>query len=270
MPTYRNGYIPRDLLVRIASGTNSDVGYWEHLLSPATYARHLALVKRARDRAGKTLAMGAGWSAYRPYDQQVRAREIYGNGAAQPGTSSHGGFWEGRQTLAMDYSNWSSVYGGDRATFYADCRAVGLEPGLIEPRRGYPDEPWHVVDGQPWSAVPAYDGVFTPFLPEEEDMTPEQDAMLRDIQNKLSIKGAGYGRPEVIQQRVDAIVEKLETGAGYDWLPAIANQGHAILAAVGGLNVTAAPVDVQALADALREGLGAAIASELAERLANG
>jgi len=173
--TYTNGRIPKDRLITFATGVNTTVGYWEHSLSPATYARHLALVKRARDRTGRTLAMGAGWSAYRPFDQQVIARKIYGNGAANPGTSSHGGFWEGRQTLAMDYSNWGYVYNWDQGAFFADCRAVGLTPGMIMRSRGYPDEPWHVIDLNPWGAVPAFDGVFTPFPSEEDDMFTEQD-----------------------------------------------------------------------------------------------
>lgn len=184
MSTYKNGYIPRSMLVLIASGTNQH-GYWEHLLSPATKARHDALVARAKARTGRTLAMGAGWSAYRPYAEQVKARQIYGNGAAVPGTSSHGGFWEGKQTLAMDFSNWSTVYGGDRAAFFADCRAAGLEPDLISPRRGYPDEPWHVVCSNPWSAVPAGGGA-TPFPSQEDDMTPDQAKQLDFIYKALA------------------------------------------------------------------------------------
>jgi hypothetical protein len=158
MPTYANGYIPADLLVTFERGYNSTDGHWNHSLSAATYSRHLALVNRAYARTGRTLTISSGWGAYRPYAAQVIARNVYGNGAAWPGTSSHGGFWEGRQTLAMDYSNWSWVYGGDRAAFAADCAAVGLTANMIVPSRGYPDEPWHVIDLDPWSAVPAGGG----------------------------------------------------------------------------------------------------------------
>lgn len=154
MPTYSNGYIPANLLVTFASGTNGD-GYWEHQLSPGTLAKHRALVARARARTGKTLQASDGWSCYRPYKWQVVYRQRYGNGAAVPGTSSHGGIWEGRQTLAIDYHNWSTVYGGNQAAFFADARAVGLTPGLIMRSRGYPDEPWHLIDENPWAPAPA-------------------------------------------------------------------------------------------------------------------
>lgn len=59
---------------------------------------------------------------------------------------------------------------------------------------------------------------------DDDDMNAEQDNRLRNIENLLAIPGAGYGRPEVIQQNTDKIIGKLETGAGYDWLPAISNQ----------------------------------------------
>jgi len=185
MPTYSNGRIPLDLLVVFARGWNKTDGNWFHALSPATYAKHLALVERAKRRTGRKLVISGGWSAYRPYEAQVLARQIHGNWAAVPGTSSHGGFWEGRQTLAMDYGNWKYVYGnGDgedtydkRAAFFADCRAVGLEPDLISPRRGYPDEPWHVVDLDPWGPVPAGLNVNPLDDPEEVPEESEEDDM---------------------------------------------------------------------------------------------
>lgn len=161
MVTYSNGYIPSSLLVTFNVGRSAGEGEWKHQLSPATYAKHLALVALARKNTGRTLTLSNGWSGYRPYSAQMYARQRYGNGAAWPGTSSHGGFWEGQQTLAIDYGNWSYVYNGSRDAFYRDCRAVGFEPGLISPQRGYPDEPWHVVDKNPWAAVPAGSGVST-------------------------------------------------------------------------------------------------------------
>lgn len=66
----------------------------------------------------------------------------------------------------------------------------------------------------------------------------------KDTNNKVSIPGVNYGRPEVIQQRTEAI-----------------------LAMLGGLT-PGGQIDTEALASKLREGLGAEIANELAERLA--
>ena len=146
--------------------------------------------------------------------------------------------------------------------------------------RAHPDHGWRfVVKSERWHAqyyphldLHRHEGFPAGFNPtpfEEDDMFSDADrALLQDVNNKLSIEGAGYGRPEVIQQRVDTIVDKLETGGGYDWLPAIANQNHAILAALGSMQ-TGAPIDVQALAAELRGFLGDELAAELAERLAS-
>lgn len=171
---YENGRIPLESLVIFNSGFDQSEweavfeGRWVHALSPATYARHVELVKRAKRRTGNTLQISSGWGAYRPFEIQVLARARYGNGAAWPGTSSHGGYWEDQNTMAMDYSNWASVYGGDnpntRAAFAEDCASVGLTAFLISTGRGYPDEPWHVNDLNPWSAVPSFPG-----SEEEED-----------------------------------------------------------------------------------------------------
>lgn len=153
MARYPNGYIPESALVTFHTGYSPGEGNWKWQLPPATYQKHLRLVALALKNTGRTLTLSNGWSGYRPYAAQVRAKAIYGRGAADPGTSSHGGYWEKQDTSAMDYGNWSYVYGGNREAFYRDVRAVGLEPGLISPQRGYPDEPWHVVDKSPYAAV---------------------------------------------------------------------------------------------------------------------
>lgn len=183
---WRNGSIPEGDLVRFGlSGYNDIDKDWYWALTPGTLARVRALIARAKQRTGRELSPGQGWTTYRPYTAQVIARQQWGNGAATPGTSSHGGFWEGRETLAVDFSNWSWVYGGDRSAFYADCWAVGLTPGMIEPRRGYPDEPWHVIDMNPRAAAPAVAGTATPF--EEEDIVG-QDA--QNLQKSIDTWGA--------------------------------------------------------------------------------
>jgi hypothetical protein len=183
MPTYQNGFIPLNLLTVFNTGHNSTDGDWFHALSPATYARHLALVRRAAARRASAglpaleLAISLGWSAYRPYAAQVLAEKIWGLGAATPGKSSHGGFWENQQCLAMDYGNWADVYRGCGGldAFAADCRAVGLSPLMITKARGYPDEFWHVIDLHPWSAVPAFSDA-SPFP--TSTITNQEDDMI--------------------------------------------------------------------------------------------
>lgn len=179
---YSNGYIPDSLLVTFNTGWNSTDGNWKHQLSPSSYVKHQALVNLARQHTGRTLTITEGWGAYRPYNIQVLARQMYGYGAATPGQSSHGGFWEGKQTLAIDYGNWGWVYGWDRAAFYRDVYACGLTPGLIHPSRGnnYPDEPWHVVDLAPWQAVAA-GGNGVPFI--------DLALLRRQKENSMYIKG---------------------------------------------------------------------------------
>lgn len=175
--TYRNGYVPESKLVIFKRGRNERDGDWFWGLSPSTYRKHLALVARAKKRTGRTLSPSDGWSTYRPYAAQEDARDRYGVGAAWPGTSSHGGYWEGRDTLAIDYGNWAWVYAQfgsrARAEFYADCRAVGLAPGMISKARGYPDEPWHVIDLDPWAPVPS--GSVTPGDTTNKPAQPEED-----------------------------------------------------------------------------------------------
>ena len=164
---YENGRIPLESLVIFNSGFDQSEweptfqGMWVHALSPATYARHVELVKRVEARTGKTLQISSGWGAYRPFEIQVLAREKYGIGAAWPGTSSHGGYWEDQNTMAMDYSNWGEAYNWDFDAFTADCASVGLTAGLIMPNRGYPTEQWHVVDLAPWSAVPSFPDTYS-------------------------------------------------------------------------------------------------------------
>lgn len=147
--TVRNGFIPEEYLVTIAEGWDEPDGHWKHQMTPATYQKHQRLLEIARRRTGRTLEISVGWGAYRPHHIQVLARQIHGIWAAWPGTSSHGGFWEGREVMAIDYSNWGWVYGWNRTAWNTDVRAAGLTPDMITPARGYPDEPWHVVDMNP-------------------------------------------------------------------------------------------------------------------------
>ena len=216
---WRNGYIPESDLTIFRRGRNATDGDWFWGLTPATYARHLALVERAKNRTRRTLEPTDGWGTYRHYAAQVIARRIYGNGAAVPGTSSHGGYWEGRETLAIDYSNWSWVYGGDRATFYADCRAVGLTPGMIEPRRGYPDEPWHVIDENPRGPVPAFDNVSkfepAPVVPPKRKKRTMIYAAWRDANNTIAVQAVAGGKVTLLKDPTEWVGIQAATGAEY-------------------------------------------------------
>lgn len=283
MPTYSNGYIPESLLVTFATGWSSTDGNWKHQLSPATYAKHLELVKRS---PGGKLAVTPGWGAYRPYQAQVVARRLFGNGAAVPGTSSHGGFWEGRQTLAIDYHNWGSIYGWDQARWFADVRAVGLTPGMIMRSRGYPDEPWHVIDLDPWAAVPAGVGA-EPFEPLEEFMGALSDDQQRQMYDALVVNGGQYYKTDaivnairgeliesVVRKELKPLLEAIRNGDvyfpgtnwnAYETLANVSREDAGTLAAI--LARAGGAVDVAALAAQIREGLGAEVAAELARRL---
>lgn len=194
MPIYSNGNVPTELLITFNSGWD-DLGYWEHQWPAHTLALHNALVARAAARRAAAglpplpLRLQAGWTAYRPLQWQKTYRAILGLGAADPGKSSHGGTFEGAQTMAGDYA-WQSVYRdcGGRDAFFADCRAVGLAPGMIMASRGYPDEDWHVIDPDPWGAVPAFASTteFNPYKSEEDD-----DMLM------LNITGLGIATPKV-------------------------------------------------------------------------
>ncbi|WP_442575859.1 hypothetical protein ACSBPH_01530 [Microbacterium sp. F51-2R] len=195
MPLYKNGYIPVDLLVSVGSGEDS-YGRYDWLLSPSTAAKHEALLKR-----NPRLRPSAGFSCYRPYAWQVKYRAVWGNGAAWAGTSSHGGLWEGKQTLAIDYGNWAYCYGNrdgrdtpdKRDAFFADCRAVGLSPNLICPARGYPDEPWHVIDLDPWAPTTA--GTVTGLVPEAKKARAGMATVYVNVDTKVfALAGDGVGK----------------------------------------------------------------------------
>ncbi|WP_279367326.1 hypothetical protein [Microbacterium testaceum] len=183
----RNGEVPESELTIFHRGRNSVDGDWFWGLPPASYAKHLNLLTLARRRGRGELSPSDGWGTYRPkVPAQVIARRIYGNGAAVPGTSSHGLYWEGQDTAAVDYSNWGEIYGWDILAFAADCRAVGLTPLMIVPARGYPYEPWHVIDLNPLGPVPALLGLGAiNFDPQGDDMY--DDKAREELMHRLDV-----------------------------------------------------------------------------------
>lgn len=159
MSRYKNGQIPSSLLV--------EVGPY-HWMPAATAARWRALVADIQKAEGVTMRITPGKNAYRDYEGQVFARNAACargrcNDAAVPGTSSHGGEYQGRDSLAIDVDNWAVL---GQSKWYAYCRKHGFEPGFFD------WEPWHIIDWNPWvmpkpsgggSSKPA------PAVPEEEE-----------------------------------------------------------------------------------------------------
>lgn len=124
--------------------------------------------------------------------------------------------------------------------------------------------------------------------PEEEDMTPEQDARLKRIENFLEVTGQKYGRPQVIQQAVEDIQARLMaphlTGGNWDAFDETIRNTRALLAlSSSGADVDAAELashlapllppllsaQPQAISDADLDRIKTAVADEQARRLSN-
>lgn len=169
MARYPNGGIPPSQLVHLGG---------QHWLTRATAARWAALVADVRKNEGITLRITPGKNAYRDYAGQVFARNNACkvgrcNDAAVPRTSSHGGEYRGRDSMAIDVDNWAIL---GRAKFYAYCRKHGFEPGFFD------WEPWHIIDWNPWT-MPAPSGGEKP---KPATKTPEEE----DEEDEMAMKGA--------------------------------------------------------------------------------
>lgn len=175
MTTYRNGEVPASALVPLDSGTGN------HLSTPASRARWYALRAKVRKERNVLLRLNPGYSAYRPLaiQKQYRAEACAaGNcySAAVPGTSSHGGNWyrSGKwvDAMAFDVDNWNAV---PWTYFVRACASVGLSAGLITPEMANGASEWHhIIDLNPYSAIPAFDGS-EPFPGQEEPGSERED-----------------------------------------------------------------------------------------------
>lgn len=125
---YSNGFIPEDLLSAIPWAPH------HHLRSDAV-ASLVELNKKFRAEFGYDLGIS---DAYRDYAEQVRAKEIYGGGAAEPGTSNHG--W----ALAVDFGTGIATFNTPQYNWMkAHAPAYGWRhPDWAEPGGSIP-EPWH-------------------------------------------------------------------------------------------------------------------------------
>lgn len=201
MARYANGQVPLTALKPLGSGTNGD-GYWEHRLPEGTYQRWLNLVADVKAHEGKTLQITPGWNAYRPLDAQWAAYRREGSkNAAYPGTSSHGGVFEGRDSFAVDVGNYGVI---GKTKFYEYARKHGFTVNRFD------WEPWHIIDYNPWvspTVTPAANP--TGKSTEEEDMTPEQDARLKAVENLLRVHGQNYGYPQATKQDTEDIRSRI-------------------------------------------------------------
>lgn len=133
MARYANGRIPLHALIHLGG---------EHYLAPATNARWQWMIRTCQAERGVTLRITAGMNGYRDYAaQQWAYNNLPAGQAAYPGTSSHGGVYNGRDSMAIDVANWGQV---GQSYFYDLARRAGFEPGVFD------WEPWHIVDWSPW------------------------------------------------------------------------------------------------------------------------
>lgn len=165
MARYPNGRIPESELVRLGV---------EHYATPATAQRLKNLIADVKANEGVTLRVTGGPNIYR----NLKWQNFYWDvlpfpQAARPGTSSHGGEYQGRDAMAADIDNWAEI-GKDK--FYRYARKHGFTPGIFS------WEPWHIVDFNPW-VMPEVSGggsdgsakpkpPITPEEQEEDDMKP--------------------------------------------------------------------------------------------------
>jgi hypothetical protein len=159
MARYPNGRIPKSALVHLGG---------QHWLTPGTKARWDALVADVLENEGVRLRITSGPNAYRDYDAQVEAKKRHGSNAAWPGTSSHGGVFNGRDSMAIDVGNWGEI---GKTKFYAYARKHGFEPNYFD------WEPWHIIDWSPWT-VPS------PPAPPKTEPKPKVETEMRIIFNK--------------------------------------------------------------------------------------
>lgn len=124
---YQNGRVPENTLSPIP---------WkpEYVLRADAAQAFTALNNAYRAQFGQDLVVNDG---YRDYDEQVRAKEIYGDNAATPGQSNHG--W----ALAVDVGIFS-FYGLEYAWMDQNAPRFGWRnPDWARPGGRGPTESWH-------------------------------------------------------------------------------------------------------------------------------
>lgn len=127
-----NGHMPRSAMTPLSWCANS-LGYQQWLRTDAAAAM-VRLNEAFRAEFGENIAIDL---SYRSYDDQVRAKQLFGGLAATPGTSNHG------LGLAIDTYEWTAYdFGSAR---YEWLVAHGPDYGWVCPaatEKGNP-EYWH-------------------------------------------------------------------------------------------------------------------------------
>jgi hypothetical protein len=180
---YANGEVPLSALIHVQNNI------W---LPAGTLARWNWVVQQGFAKYGVTLRITGQyssawntWNGYRPLSAQILYKKEYGNLAATPRLSSHGGTYRGQEVFAIDVDNWRDLAPGNEslawARFVALMRLAGLTVDFVTPR-----EQWHVGDfNNPW-AVPAFasGGGGSHINP-----TPKESDVSEDIYVKFGKKG---------------------------------------------------------------------------------
>lgn len=180
---YANGEVPTNLLV-----TRPCAGKDLCVMMPGTAAKFDRLVALGQAEHGWTPVVSGAADGYRTIGMQWS----YWNTlpypqAAYPGTSSHGGTYDGRESGAVDIGNWGDV-GQD--VFFDLARRAGFQPGYFDGTAGKPLEQWHIIDWSPWD-VPAPTPTPVPIL-SEEDIMPAPIINVVDRNGAIAANGTVY------------------------------------------------------------------------------
>lgn len=179
---YPNGKIPLDKLIHLGG---------EHYLPAGTAARWNWIVQSAKSKYGVTLRITPGPNAYRWYSAQEDAKKAACargrcQDAATPGYSSHGGTYNGQESMAIDVDNWRDLAPGNYALawsrFEALCRLAGFRVLLFS------WEPWHIVDFNNVWVVPGFASGGT----SKPTPTPTPLSEEEDEEDEMAMKGAHY------------------------------------------------------------------------------
>ncbi|MBT2484848.1 MULTISPECIES: hypothetical protein [unclassified Microbacterium] len=143
---YRNGEVPLHKLIHVQNNIWLPAGTlarWNWAVQQGVKKYGVRLRITGQNSTGKYT-----WNGYRPLSAQKLYRNAFGQLAAVPGWSSHGGWYHNQEVFAIDVDNWAEM---GWARFAALMRLAGLRVDFVSPR-----EQWHVGDfNNPW-VIPAF------------------------------------------------------------------------------------------------------------------